>query len=76
MPRFREHRGTFAESILTTVRVASLAELRDLLRTKYPTLTGEVAVEAYANDAARGWPDTHVVTVDGCAIGFTDGPVS
>lgn len=36
---------------------------------------GEIEVNPYCFDDRIGW-DTHLVTVDGKAVGMTDGPVS
>ena len=36
---------------------------------------GLLQVEPYGFDDRIGW-DTHIVTIDGNAVGFTNGPVS
>jgi hypothetical protein len=69
--KFREHRGTLAEAMETVIEVdASLAALASLLKVK----PKQVKVEKYMYDDRIGW-DTHIVTVDGEAVGFTNGPV-
>jgi hypothetical protein len=39
----------------------------------YPIHSGQVKVVPYGYDARINW-DTHIVVVDGQAVGFTDGP--
>ena len=81
--KFREHRGGLDEAMQTVVELldfeALVTHLRKIWRgTAYET--GEVTVKPYGDTAEErfdrriGW-DTHVVCIDGHAIGFTDGPV-
>lgn len=73
MTKFRHHRGGLAASMETTVEVATLAELAaELQGAGWPS--GTIVVAPYGFDDRIGW-DTHIVTVDGAAVGFTDGPM-
>jgi hypothetical protein len=74
MARFREHRGTLAESLATAVAVHDRAELIDYLRkilAPYP-VEDEIVVKFYAHDD-RISEDLFAVTVPGYGlIGFID----
>ncbi len=80
MTKFRWHRGSLLESLQTTVEVKNRAALIDELRRVFsspldPLITdATVRIKAYGYDARTGW-DTHIVTVSGKAVGFTDGPI-
>lgn len=77
MPKFRFHRGGLAESMETVVTVADKAALCNQVRAArgYPAFEdGQIAVSPYCYDARIGW-DTHIVTLEGNAIGYTDGPM-
>ena len=70
---FRFHRGSLEDSTKTVVEVNSLEEIRALLRSAgYPP--GEVKAYDYGYDFRIGW-NTHVVTVNGKHVGFTNGRV-
>lgn len=79
---YREHKGTLADSMATVKEVRDFAHLLEVIResrSHWPTLDGTVTpetvkVEPYGRDDRIGW-DTHMVTVNGQAEGFTDGPV-
>ena len=54
------------------VELDGMEALKDHLRSLgWPD--GVVLVEPYTFDARIGWK-THIVTIDGNAVGFTDGP--
>jgi hypothetical protein len=80
--KFREHRGGLDESLRTCVEIADRPALvmyiRELLSRYYFVFQpDQLHVEPYANDARIGWPNTHVVTIDGYGVvGFTDGPAT
>lgn len=74
---FRWHRGGLSESMATATPCTSLVALVSILRQrpKYERLTTDrVGVEFYARDERIGWA-SHIVTVDGNAVGFTNGPL-
>jgi len=71
--RFREHRGTLADSMATVVEVAD----RAALVAHVENLLGHAAdieVKPYGGvDQRNGW-DTYIVTLAGYGVlGFTDG---
>ncbi len=69
--KFREHRGTLAEAMETVVELEpTLAAVALHLKVK----PKQVQVKKYTYDDRIGW-DTYIVTVDGDAVGFTNGPV-
>lgn len=73
MTKFRHHRGDLAASMETTVEVGTLDDLAvELQRAGWSS--GAIEVAPYGYDDRIGW-DTHIVTVDGAAVGFTDGPM-
>lgn len=76
MTRFRWQRGGLEESLATTVDVRTLVELSDLVHTA-TECPGRVSVAPYYPriDVRTGWLETHVVTMGGQAVGFTDGPL-
>jgi hypothetical protein len=71
--KFRHHRSTLDESMRTVINVADADELSSTLRLTYPDLTGDIAIKPYGYDDRIEW-DTHLVTIGGNAVGFTDGP--
>jgi len=70
---FRWHRGTLEESLATVVEVADRPALDAVLKDGWYE-TGVVIVKPYGFDARIGW-DAHIVTVNGVAVGFTNGPL-
>jgi len=69
--KFREHRGTLDDAMKTVVELdATLPALAAFLKVK----PKQLQVKKYVYDDRIGW-DTYIVTVDGQAVGFTDGPV-
>lgn len=68
---FRPQRGGLKESMLECVTLpASVAAIASHLQASIDSLK----VEPYAKDERIGW-DTYLVTVDGKAVGFTNGPL-
>jgi hypothetical protein len=78
MIRFREHRGSLADSLATTVTVTSRAELIAhvaRLLDPIPVTSEQLGVAPYCFDARIGW-ETHIVTLrDYGVVGFTDADV-
>jgi len=75
--KFRWHRGSLDDSMQTVVDFESFDGLVSILRaTPYtPSFdTSDIKVEKYCYDPRIEW-DTYIVTIDGNAIGFTDGPL-
>lgn len=73
MAKFRFHRGGLAESMATSTEVDGIAALAEVLSgAGWPP--GKIDIKPYGHDARVGW-DTHIVTLDGAAVGFTDGPL-
>jgi len=75
---YREQRGGLAES-MKTVRVFSLKdEFLNCIASEWDVrpdaIFDEIEVRPYGWDHRIGW-DTHIVTVRGKGIGFTDGPL-
>jgi len=66
--KFRHHRGSLSDSMDTVVQVASLQELADILKVEVDT----ISIKPYGYDKRIDW-DTHLVCVNGDAVGFTDG---
>jgi N6-adenosine-specific RNA methylase IME4 len=82
MTKYRPHRGMLADAMREVHEVKSFGELIRVMRAeveswyppdKLPT-EANTKVEYYGRDDRIGW-DTYIVTVDGQAWGFTDGPV-
>lgn len=74
MAKFRFHRGDLVASMATETEVASLASVIEALSAEgWPP--GKIEIKPYAYDARIGW-DSHIVTLDGAAVGFTDGPLT
>lgn len=74
MTLFRLHRGSLQESMATCREVNGLFELVEIL-TANEIGPGKIEIKPYGRDNRIGW-DTYIVTVDGNAVGFTNGPVS
>jgi hypothetical protein len=75
--RFREHRGTLAESLETAVEIESRAELIAHLRTVYQFEIRErdLVCRPYASDP-RVEGQTYIVTLAGFGVlGFLNGPL-
>lgn len=76
--QFRWHRGSLADSMATVVvieptKAALLVELRKVILQAHED---SVEVEPYGPgiDERIGWR-THIVTINGSAVGMTDGPL-
>jgi hypothetical protein len=68
--KYRPQRGSYAESMAEIVIVPdSLRAFAAELKTSVERLE----VKPYCYDDRNGWK-TYIVTVDGQAVGFTDGP--
>lgn len=74
MTLFRFHRGSLEESMATCREVNGLFDLVEIL-TASGIGPGKIEIKPYGRDDRIGW-DTHMVTVDGNAVGFTNGPLS
>lgn len=74
MTLFRPHRRYLYEAMREVIEVNSLADLaKHLMKTREPL--GVVKVEKYGGiDERIGW-DTYIVTINGDACGFTNGPL-
>ena len=78
---YRPHRGSLAAAMRECVEVSGVADILDIINTQNaifgvgPVGIEAIAVEKYSYDARILW-DTHIVTVNGCAVGFTDGPAA
>jgi len=68
---FRPQRGSLEESMKLVMTFPTRAALAKHLG--HPE--AKVVVKPYAIDNRIGW-NTHLVTVGGTVVGFTDGPVS
>lgn len=77
--KFRQHRGSLADSMATARTFETKAEFEQALR----EVTGDdaevatVRVSLYyaAPDARIGWDQTYIVATDRGVVGFTDGPL-
>lgn len=78
MTKFRFHRGSLADSMVTCIEVGSLYELREHIEEadSWPATEDSLPlhVEPYGRDYRTKW-DTYIVKYDGQVIGFTDGPL-
>lgn len=75
---FRWHRGSLDESMASSVPCRTLAQLVGILRTGMglgDVSAERVDVKRYTFDERTGW-DTHLVTVDGNAVGMTNGALA
>lgn len=74
--KFRQHRGTLAESMETVVELADRAALDAYLVKQlkpWMDVTPErIEAKPYTHDRRIDW-DTWAVLVDGTIVGFTDG---
>lgn len=80
--KFREHRGSLADAMLTEVTLPDRAALLEHCRKIIPDALladtindSDMTVSKYGRDERIGW-DTHIVSIAGYGVvGFTDGPV-
>lgn len=72
--KYREHRGSFEESMDTVVDVSDMEDLIKYIKNKQPYLdtSKNIEIEYYGIDYRNNWI-TFMVTVDGKVAGFTDG---
>lgn len=72
---FREHRSSLDDSMKTVVTVNSRKELFKHIYNAIPYVdrNSVLDLEWYSKDERIGWLDTYLVTLDGRAIGFTNG---
>jgi hypothetical protein len=68
--KFRPQRGGLEESMRETIEVADMKSLATHLGVDVE----RIVVRHYGFDSRIGW-DTHIVTIDGEGVGFTDGPL-
>jgi hypothetical protein len=81
--KFREHRGSYADSMDTVVEIENFDALLEYANKLMKPFAlqfkrDEVFVSPYTGrrDPRNGW-DTHIVTATGYGVlGFVDGPVS
>lgn len=71
--KFRPQRGSLDAAMEEVVELDGMDALKAHLHS-IGWHDGAVRVEPYTYDERIGW-DTHIVTIDGNAVGFTDGPV-
>ena len=69
--QFRPQRGTLDASLKARI---TLPPTRRALANHLGQREGRIVVKPYAIDDRIGW-HTHLVTVGGTAVGFTDGPL-
>lgn len=78
--RFREHRGSLADSLATLVELDTRAQLIEHIENCYACFIhgydfSEIRIEPYfmEPDARCGWERTYIVSLPGLGvIGFTD----
>lgn len=70
--KFREHRGLLEDSMKTVV---DLPASTDALARHLGVEASRIEVKPYVYDDRINW-DTHIVTMDGQAVGFTNGPLA
>lgn len=76
MTKFRWHRGGYEESMATVVPVRSKSELVTIILDSFLFPENHIEIKPYSGiDPRNGW-DTHLVSVNGKAVGFTDGPAN
>jgi hypothetical protein len=69
--KYREHRGGYTESMATVREIQPTVNALAVILRVPPSA---IEIKPLCRDGRNGW-DTHMVTVEGCAVGFTDGPV-
>lgn len=81
MARYRDHRGSLAESMETMRTVSTrddlIAYLReDLGKWSFTFPDDAVHIEPYYPDNRIGWEKSYIVTVENFGVvGYTDGPL-
>lgn len=72
MPLYRDQRGSFEESMITTQQFTKISEL--ILHLIEIHGDGKIEVKDYhVHDYRCGW-DVFIVTYNGNAVGYTNGP--
>lgn len=71
--KFREHRGSYEESMATVIEVESLADVERLMAQEIGWL-GPIVCELYCFDSRNNW-NTWIVTLEngGGILGFSNG---
>ena len=76
--KYRDHRGSLEASMLSVREMPNRAALVEHLRETYGrhelVRDDLIEVKHYCYDERIGW-DTWIVTLNGGAVGFTDGPL-
>lgn len=78
--KYRDHRGSLADSMETLQTFESEANLiafltDDLKKWGFTVVPNLVVIEPYGYDARIGW-DAQIVTINGFGVvGFTDSPI-
>ncbi len=78
MIKYRDHRGSLAESMETVQEFETGEDLVDYLKkdSSFPVFIHLVEIKHYCFDKRINW-ETHIVTVKGFGVmGFTDGKFS
>ena len=72
--KFRFQRGSLADSLKTVVDIKSKEDLYALLKEAYGGIFSidNIAIKPHGYDNRIGW-NTHIVTINNNAIGYTDG---
>lgn len=71
---FRFHSGsTVFESVKQSIEIRDLDHLKRVVYDQGFEFK-ELTVQQYGWDARIGW-DTYLVSIDGCAVGYTNGPL-
>ncbi len=69
---YRDHRGSLVDSMKTVREMLTFNELKNHIESIHGE--GEIVVKEYCYDGRIKW-NTHIVTHDGKAVGFTNGHV-
>ena len=79
MIKYRDHKGSLAESMKTVQEFNTKQDLFEYLKNELIGVGGmitpdHVKIKYYANDKRIGWNNTHIVTIEGFGVvGFTNG---
>ena len=66
---YRDHRGSLTDSMQTVKEMASFSELKAHVENIHGR--GEIEIKDYCYDKRIQW-QTHIVTINGYAVGFTN----
>ncbi len=72
MIKYRPHCGGLAEAMERVVNVSSIEDLLTHIDASFGATPENITIEPYGYDKRIEW-NTHLVCVDGKAIGYTDG---